>query len=326
MSVTSAWRNFWFREGPYFDLAVVRLLVVGFQLFWMLNTIFPWLFYVNALPDELYSPIYVLRLMLLPFNGMEVIRPEAGIVFAVFWATFLMGLFAFAGALTSVSLLLFAAGSWFLTAYIYSFEDFHHPEAVLMIALAVLALAPSGRVLSIDSLLFKPASTGGGRSMNLIDYVGRDAAWPILLLQCFIALMYISAVTSKLSWGGLDWMNGYTLQYKMIQDGLRKPSALASWAGQHHTAMMLASIVTIVFQATYFLNIFFPRLRWIYVPLGLAFHVGIYVTLKAPFPHWIIVYAVYIPWAAAIRYIADSQVHFAVKQEKVGRATAPPIT
>src|SRR5687767_15434655 len=114
MSLTSVWRNFWFREAPYFDLAVVRLLVVGFQLFWLLNTVFPWLFYVNALPDELYSPIYVLRLMLLPFNGLELVRPEAGIVFAVFWATFLMGLFAFAGALTNVSLLLFAAGSWFL--------------------------------------------------------------------------------------------------------------------------------------------------------------------------------------------------------------------
>jgi hypothetical protein len=50
-----------------------------------------------------------------------------------------------------VSLLVFAVGSVTLAAFDYSFGKFHHTDAVMMIALSVLALSPSGQVLSVDA-------------------------------------------------------------------------------------------------------------------------------------------------------------------------------
>jgi hypothetical protein len=64
----------------------------------------------------------------------------------------------------------------------------------------------------------------------------------------------------------------------------------------------------VIFQATFVLILFFPRLKWIYLPLGLCFHVLIYVTLRAPFPQWIVLYIVYIPWSEAFRWLATARV------------------
>ena len=50
------------------------------------------------------------------------------------------------------------------------------------------------------------------------------------------------------------------------------------------------------FQVTLALAVIFPRLRWIYVPLGLGFHAGNWILLNAPFPEWMALYAVFIPW------------------------------
>jgi hypothetical protein len=95
--------------------------------------------------------------------------------------------------------------------------------------------------------------------------------------------MYLSAVVNKLSRSGLDWPNGFTLQYYMIQDGLRWGNPLGMWLGQHHILVLVLQWFTLLFQATFVLAVLFPKLRWIYVPIGLGFHSGIYLTMRAPF-------------------------------------------
>ena len=79
----------------------------------------------------------------------------------------------------------------------------------MMIALSVLALSPSGRVLSVDAWL---RNRSRSESVPVIALQSEFAGWPIKLLQWFFVLMYLSAVWSKLSVTGLDWANGYTLQ------------------------------------------------------------------------------------------------------------------
>jgi hypothetical protein len=104
-----------------------------------------------------------------------------------------------------------------MQAFIYSFYDLHHPEAVMMLALLALALSPSGRVLSIDSLLSQLRWNYRSRKFkifkNIIAKTSIFARWPLTLLQWLFALIYLSAALTKLGRGGLDWVNGYTLQY-----------------------------------------------------------------------------------------------------------------
>lgn len=289
------WNRYWFRPRPYVDLAMVRIIAVATQLFIMLtfyassgSSLLAHLEALARLPDELYLPITALRVFLLPF-GWDA-RPPIELLTIVYFATVVTGLLALIGLFTRPSLLAFAAGNIFLIAYTYSYGDFHHPEAPLFIALAVLAFGPSGHALSVDAVLRRQR----GRSSASEDAI---AGWPIRLIQWMFVLIYLSAVLSKIVFeGGLEWLNGFTLQYYMINDSLRKETFLGLWLSQHHLLVMISQYIVVIFQTTFVLAVIFPKLRWIYVPLGLGFHVGNIVFLNAVFLEWIALYSVFIPW------------------------------
>jgi hypothetical protein len=169
----------------------------------------------------------------------------------------------------------------------------------MMFALSALALAPSGRALSLDSWIRGRRAKDGEPGM--LDRTSEFAAWPIKLIQWFFVLMYLSAVFSKLSMSGLDWPNGFTLQYYLAQDGLRWDSPLAVWLSHYHMLIVLAQYGVLLFQATFSLAVIFPKLRWFYVPGGLFLHTFIFLTLTAPFFEWIALYVVFVPWTAAVK-------------------------
>jgi hypothetical protein len=293
--VMSAWQRHWFSPAPCFDLAVVRVLTVAVHLFsaWYLVDAAT---ERAALPDESWEPLIILKLMNLPFGWG--FRPSPEVLQAMDTVWVVAGVLALVGLLTNLSLAVLAFTSVYLQAFVYSFGDFHHPEAVTMIALSVLAVSPSGRVLSIDALLRR----GRRAWQDLLTAESEFAGWPIRLLQWFFVLMYLSAVWSKL-WQGLDWPNGFTLQYYLIHDGLRWDSPFALWLSQFHTLIWLGQLMVIAFQATFALAVIFPILRWLYVPAGLMLHTFIFLSLKAPFFSWMALYSVFIPWRDALRLV-----------------------
>jgi predicted DCC family thiol-disulfide oxidoreductase YuxK len=139
---------------------------------------------------------------------------------------------------------------------------------------------------------------------SILDGMSGFARWPMLLLQWVFSLIYFSAAMEKLLASGIDWMNGYTLQYFLVRDGLRWNTELGVWLGQHHTIVMLLSIFTIVWEGIFFLVLIFPRMAYVFVPLGLAFHTGIYLTMRAPFFQWLSVYTVFFPWDRITRSLS----------------------
>lgn len=308
MNIVGGWRKFWFSDGSYFDLAIVRIMAVGLQCYVLLLAGPGAYDSLASLPSSLYHPIPILRVLMFPFVGADIVRPDTALLVQCYWITLLAGFAGLAGFATNLSLLVFAVGNIFLQSYSYSFQDYHHPDAIMMVALCALALAPCGRVLSMDSILNAQRHRANGVTVSLLDYKGSDATWAIKFIQCFFSLMYLSAVASKFIVSGLDWANGYTLQYYYVQDGTRWESSLGLWASQHHFLVFLSQWVVLLFQATYFLIIFFPKLRWFYLPVGLCFHIGIYLTLRAPFPEWMIFYAAYIPWTAAFKLFSNMRI------------------
>jgi hypothetical protein len=299
--VSRIWNDYWFRPAPLFDLAVLRIVSCALCLWILLVTdTLPSLLGSARLPDYWYLPLPILRILTLqPF---EAALPTATTLLVIYWVTAVSGLLALVGLLTNPALVVFTLGSVFLQAFLYSFADFHHRQGAMMIALAALALAPSGGALSLDSLLAHRRA--GKKPFDLereLSALSRFAGWPILLVQWIFVLMYISAVLSKLVFRGPDWMNGFTLQAYLVMDALRWGSDLGLWIAQYHWLVFLMQWVTVIFQATFVLPVLFPRLLWIYAPLGLFFHIGIYVLMRAPFWHWIALYVVFVPWAAALR-------------------------
>ena len=272
----------------------MRFLVVGFALFALFFIVQGYLAEALQLPEEFYNPLLIVRLMLAPV-GWGSLPPDA-LMHTVYYIAAIAGLLSLVGWHTNLCLLLFTACMVLLQGFIYSFGEIHHREAVLMIALITLAFSPCGRYWSIDSLQsrgFNNVVDSPQSSSTHSEY----AYWPIFVCKVFLALMYISAIASKFMESGLSWANGYTLQLYMAQDGLRWGSTLAVWLSQQHYFLMLGQIVVVVFQSTFWLVLFFPRLGWIYFPLGLFFHIMIFVTLKAPFWHWILLYFLFVPYS-----------------------------
>jgi hypothetical protein len=301
MRLWCAWVRYWFRAAPLFDLAFVRLVAVGFQL-GHLATIRPRTAFgeLAALPDSMYAPVLVLRLLVLPIGGD---RPSEDVVVATYWMTLAVGVFAFIGYRTTLSLVLFTVGNVFLQAFEYSFQEIHHAEAIVIIALALLALAPSGRTLSLDDILLHLRAVDGSVRVPHVPLAGRSyyARWPLLLLQWMFALIYLSAVTHKLKAAGFDWMNGWTLQYYMLQDGMRWGSGLGVWIGHYHSVALIASWISVFFEATFWLVLVVPRLALVFLPVGIGFHLAVYAIQRAPFFSFIVMYSVFIPWRDVFR-------------------------
>jgi hypothetical protein len=288
------WQRYWFRPAPLLDLAVVRIAAVGLQLLLLATYTTPDLLRTYALlPQDLFQPLQMYRILTWPLGSPYF--PSFEMLQGVWYLAVLFGLCALLGLATNLSLAIFAAANVFLQAFLYSFGDLHHREAVMMIALGALALSPAGAVLSIDSLWRRRNLEGS--QVSVTERQSHFARWPLLLVQWVFVLMYLSAVISKTLNGGGEWHNGFTLQYYLIQDGIRWDSPLALWLAQHHGVILLLQWFVLLFQATFALAVVFPRLRWVYVPVGLALHVGIYLTLTAPFFQWIVLYAVFIPWS-----------------------------
>jgi len=315
MRLLRAWEQYWFRPAPLFNLGFVRLVAVGYQLY-HLATLRPRILFgeLAALPESLYQPLVVMRVLTLPFGTRY--RPPEDVVVAIYWLTLSIGILAFIGWFTRFSLLLFTAGSVFLQAFEYSFTEVHHAEAIVMITLAMLALSPSGAALSFDDLRrrLRAADRGGRELFDSLSDQSRFARWPLLVVQWMFALIYLSAAFHKLLASGLDWMNGWTLQYYMLMDGMRwgntvsgagpaysaEPS-VALWIGQYHTLATIASWGSMLFESTFWLAVVLPPLMPVYLLVGTAFHVAIYYIQRAPFLSFVWLYAVFVPWDDVFR-------------------------
>lgn len=303
------WNRYWFAPQPLLDLAIVRVLCCLATLFYcaVYHNNYEVLLEAIALDSELFRPVFLFKVLHSPLGwgysgsggvdglGVWAVRPSASFVQIAYVVFIVSGILSAIGLFTNFSLLIFASSFFYVQSYIYSFGDFHHPEAVMVFMLGALALSPAGGVLSVDNALRARRNSSND---TMID--ASFAGWPIRFGQWFFVLMYLSAFWAKMSIGGVNWMNGYTLQFYLIQDGLRWNRDLALFISQFHWLIVLISIVVLVFQATFVLEIIYPRLRWIYIPLGLMLHTSIYILLAAPFFTWIALYSIFIPWRDAV--------------------------
>lgn len=284
-----------FAPASLTELAIVRIIVVGSQLLFFFPSLEVQL-RLAAADATTFEPIPALKIMLLPLGGWG-IRPDPTLLHAIWLAAIVAGVSAVVGLYTRPGLLVFAAANTTLVAHKYSYQDYHHPEGLMMLALWLLALSPAGAALSVDSL--RERIRGSVRFMQFRSRTWADdlspwARWPLRLMQWLFVLAYLSAGLSKLSNGGLDWFNGYTMSYYFLQDGLRNDIPLALYLHEQVALATMMSIVTVLFELTFALAILVPVLVWPYVLTGTLLHAGIFFTLGAPFFQFIALYTVFI--------------------------------
>jgi hypothetical protein len=293
-AIRIAWTRYWFRPTPTLYLGLARIVCVGCAVALMLPTThggFNHLHRLSELPFAMYHPLLINRIVLLPLGpGFHLSATET---LTIFWLTFATGVLALVGFRTNVALLLFTFGYAFLTAYKNSFGDFHQTQPVLLVTIGALALAPSGRSLSLDAWIESRRSRSGSW-IGTVTW-SAYAAWPLLFSQSFLALVYLDSGIQKLYFSGLEWMNGSTLGYYLVASGVNRGSQLAGLLLEHPMFVQCLSVVSLLFELGFWLVLVKPRLAWVYVPLGLGFHLANAILRIAAIWEFMAVYVVFLP-------------------------------
>ena len=283
----AAWNRIWFSPSAGLRLAFARILVVACQLFIFFPSLREQLRFLGPGREYIEPQALISGLSALLPAG---VFPTAASLTLVYWVTAVAGALTLVGLATRASALVFALGNWLLVTHQYSYGEKHHPEALLCLFLLFLALSPSGRRLSLDAWiqrrLGKAPETGPPAELT-------TALWPLKLTQLLLALAYLSAGVCKLAFGGLTWMNGYTLQQHMFADAVRSGLPLGLWMARQHYLCILVSVGILAVELFFFLTLFVPRLVPFLLLGGVLLHVGIYVTMGAPFFQFLVLYVAY---------------------------------
>jgi hypothetical protein len=282
-----AWVRFWFPTTTAVPLAVCRLVLV---LAWLLLFAKPWS--VIAVPLT-YDPALInLSLMrgVLALVPVETFHTEA-FLRGIWMVTTVAGVLAAVGFFTRTSLVMFGLGNSILIAHMWSYGEWHHTEALYCIALVLMGLSPSGRCYSLDSWLGKrskhPERWGPDVRMD-------TATWALRLTQCLLALAYFSTGSSKLLDGGFAWVNGWTLQRIVLTDYARFGMPAGLWVMESYWLCVAAAVGTLIVETFFFVAVFVPATRKYILASGAALHIGIYLTMAAPFFTFIALYVTFV--------------------------------
>ncbi len=281
MSFSERFDHLFFGEGSLVRLAVFRIVVLLAALYAV------WVFRIGvfqhatageaaALVDRHWSPIFVFDVARIGPPSLTTVRVVFGVLLGAI-AAGLLGLFTRVACATTAVL-----ATWWIAVH-YSFGKPHHDCIALTFALWALPFGPIGARLSLENLVRR-----GGRPT-----AAPFAKFPIRIAQLSAVLGYFFAGASKLAIGGIEWLNGYSLQAAMLHFH-------APWTAFFTSDPRLCQLMSIqiVFVQATFLLAFVPRLRWFYVPMAVFFHLMSWMTMDTG-PYltlWFVVLAAFVPW------------------------------
>ena len=293
-SWTGAWLLFWFPTTTAVPLAVCRIVLVPAWLLFLAVTLDDYSVPLAYDPTQINQVLIRAILLVVP---VEVFHTDASLR-GVWLVANAAGVLAAVGLFTRSALLTLGLGYWILVGHQWSYGELHHTEALYCIAFVLLALSPTGRCYSLDAWIGRR----GRRPERWGPNARTDtAAWALRLMQCLLAIAYFSAGSSKLVDGGLYWMNGATLQQIVLTDYVRFGMPAGLWLAQSFWLCVAGAAITITVETFFFVAVFVTRARKYLLAAGAALHLGIYLTMAAPFFTWMVLYVVFVDFEALRR-------------------------
>ncbi len=289
--------RYWFSGAPAARLAVLRVLVGAFAL-WYLLPRYEMFEELGRSDPSLFEPVGVAALLPGPI--------PAGVFHAlvianlVACATFLLGWWHRYTGPTFAALLLV------VLCYRNSWSMIYHSDNVLVMHVLILGLAPAADALSFDAIRRRPR--GGTRPAA--DPWATDATegwrygWPIRLMGTVTVLTYfvcgVAKVMGPLGW---SWATGEGLRSQVAVDGLRKellgdgatPMAFTLYEHVHLFTIMAAGSLALELGAP--LAIANRRLGWLWAFATFAMHWGIYFVMGISFRYQLsgVIFASFFP-------------------------------
>lgn len=311
----SAYHSYWFDSVPFLDLEICRIIIV-FSL--VLNLIFgnyfDWAFNSYSLFWEDYKIGSVLAIPYLIWGVLSLNSiPNFTLFVLVFCLTFFFGISSLMQFRIKTSLTIFTIGNLAIRGYVYLFRNKpFHPDGAIMLCLVILTLT---YVLIPEEKLKSNSKQRKLRILNPLSKQLTVPRFPLLLTQWMLAIIYFDSAISKLmknpnvslfevgNFLRLDWLSGYSLQHYLL---LPEIPLIGSWLGHNHLLSLVATWMTVIFEGAFFLVLIFPQLIKIFLPMGIAFHLGIYIAMQIPFFLILPTYAAFVPWTTLIEHYSKN--------------------
>ncbi|MEP7216762.1 MAG: HTTM domain-containing protein [Anaerolineaceae bacterium] len=275
------------------SLGIVRLLVGAITLVHL------WPFVKGALRGETYQDHFYHS-----YVTWYPDLPEAGYAWLLVIGTiaaFAMAIGLWSHVTTRVTFAVVAYNLFLSTT------NMHNNRAYLVIVLALLAMAPCGRAVSVDAWLRVR------RRLGTLDPT--SPAWPLWLLRFECATVYGASGLSKLL--DRDWFSGTVTWGRLVEQEAAVRASLLPWPfadlileRSFHAVAAKLIIATELFIAS---GLWWPRTRRFALMVAVVFHVMIQFTADVEVFSYLGV-AVLFVWADP-----------AVPWLRVGRRPSPPV-
>jgi hypothetical protein len=280
-----------------FALGVVRSIVHGTFL---ISTLFTSFSALGSLPPTILRLTGVMKF--LPWSFYDQLQTPAGIlilksVLVVSLIASTIGFGTVISTKTSLVLVVFYQG------LLRSFGHFNHDEMIAVYFMVVLAFTPCGDDFSIDARFRKAKKVRPAFAY----------AYPILLMQILMAWTYFSSALIKLRVAGLQYLSEDNLPVLAIfhsLDNLHDTSfKIAFWLPSVKQYLPLAVGFVLIWELLFPLAIFWRRVRWWILAIGVIFHLATLFTMNIFFPHQLAMFLVFVNWEPRIKRIIQGRIN-----------------
>ncbi len=257
-------------EAPARRLAVVRILVGGYAVVFVIIRSFHWLD-TARLPIRRFQPVGVLAWLDEPLSAGLVLVLTALALGAA--AAFMLG-WRFHIVAPAFAVLLLV-----LTTHGNSWGQVLHTENLLVLHVIILAFSPADAAYAV------------GRTPPQDDTPSHDYGWALRVMTLVVVVAYVIAGLAKLRNGGMDWLAGDILRNQVAHDNLLKiqlgdvHSPIGAWLVQFAWIFPPLAVASVLVELSAPVVLLSGRWRTTWVAAAWAFHVGVLATMAILFPY-----------------------------------------
>ena len=222
--------------------------------------------FVADQPEPLFQPVSFMKLLPeMPGHDLTVALQIAGVVAA---------LLAAAGLWTRASLPLAFACALVLNGMLNATGKIVHNDVLLLLCLVPLLARPARRERRLVAAALRRAASATGRRPR-----GEAYGWPVRTAMVVVALAYFFVGFQKLRFSGIDWITSDNLRWVLYasSDSQSEPNQLALFIADRAWMAHLLAAGTVFLEFFFPLALFWPRLRWLFVPGVVSLHLGIWL-------------------------------------------------
>jgi hypothetical protein len=286
-ALVQSWNRFWFEPASATDLGVCRVMFfAGLFLFYLPVDFSEWGHVSTAfwMPLPMFSLLHLGPASAAALDSLSTVWRIALILSAI-------------GLFTRSSTIVAAVLGFYLLGLPHNFGHTYHFDALLVLALLVMAFSRAGDAWSVDALIARREVSPSA-----------EYTWPIRMIWTAMALVFFAAGLAKLRNGGLEWIFSANMEMVLRRSAYHTSDAdpittLGLWIASHAWLSRLTAAFAVVAELGFITALVSRRARMFFVPAAAVLLIGIRVTMGPTFGGFLIANVFWVPWGALAEHL-----------------------